>query len=128
MNSQLKAIFLDLDETLCDTTGANNQALQVLAKEAERLFGPTLNSELFAQQYLKGIYRELSEAYQAKLFPVTHEESFRHSLLVGKKILFLISSITKYSKLSIGMIATFTRMDILSKKTSHTFQNWTICF
>lgn len=77
----LKALFLDLDETLCDTTGANNKALAVLAQTCGQLFGDNVDSENFAQRYLQGIYRELDQRYQDLLLPVTNEEKFRLSLI-----------------------------------------------
>jgi len=80
-SGQLKAIFLDMDETLCDTTGANNQALERLAQMAAELFPEAFDSQAFAKAYLAGIYRELSEAQKADLLPITHEENFRHRLI-----------------------------------------------
>ncbi|NRB40525.1 MAG: HAD-IA family hydrolase [Pseudomonadales bacterium] len=79
----LKTLLLDLDETLCDTTGANNKALRMMAEKFCQLF-PALSEEegtAFSQRYLKGIYRELNESYQQKLLPVTNEEQFRLSLI-----------------------------------------------
>lgn len=77
----LKAIFLDLDETLCDTTGANHKALVFMARKAAELFGDTLDSQQFAAAYLKGIYRELDARYTQLLLPVTDEETFRLALI-----------------------------------------------
>ena len=79
----LKALFLDMDETLCDTTGANNKALEKMATLAQTLLGQTFDGIAFSHAYLKGIYRELSPAYQAKLLPIAEdsEEAFRHALI-----------------------------------------------
>ena len=35
----LKALFLDMDETLCDTQGANQQATRLLGEELDALYG-----------------------------------------------------------------------------------------
>lgn len=77
----LKALFLDLDETLCDTTGANNQALALLADKCEALLGDCVDAKAFAQAYIKGIYRDLNARYQALLLPVINEETFRLQLI-----------------------------------------------
>lgn len=81
-SSPLKALFLDMDETLCDTTKANTLALKDMANEACNIIDADFNGQAFANAYLKGIYRELSPSYQAKLLPVTHEETFRHQLIL----------------------------------------------
>jgi HAD superfamily hydrolase (TIGR01549 family) len=77
----LKAIFLDLDETLCDTTGANTKALVSMGKTFHELFGANYSSQQFTAAYLKGIYRELDERYSALLLPVTDEAQFRLALI-----------------------------------------------
>jgi N-acylneuraminate-9-phosphatase len=77
----LKAIFLDLDETLCDTTGANNQALQIMAAKAKSLLGDSINDQAFAAMYLKGIYRDLDQRYSELLLPVKDEGGFRIALV-----------------------------------------------
>ena len=75
----ITTLLLDLDETLCDTTGANNKALALLAEKFNQLFAQTSVAEgqAFAQAYIQGIYRELDERYQALLLPVENEEAFR---------------------------------------------------
>ena len=55
----IKAIFLDMDETLCDTQGANVKALDFLALKATELFAKAFNAKQFSEDYLKGIYKEL---------------------------------------------------------------------
>jgi len=77
----LKAIFLDLDETLCDTTGANNQALQIMAAKAKSLLGARINDQAFAAMYLKGIYRDFDQRYSELLLPVNDEGAFRIALV-----------------------------------------------
>ncbi|GAA4880402.1 HAD family hydrolase [Ferrimonas pelagia] len=75
-----KALLLDLDETLCDTTGANNQALQAMAQQARSLF-PTIDDSQFAQRYLSGIYRQFSEQQRARYLPIDDEGAFRLQLI-----------------------------------------------
>jgi len=41
----LKAIFLDMDETLCDTQSANRQATKLMAEQLSALFGVALKSK-----------------------------------------------------------------------------------
>lgn len=77
----LKALFLDLDETLCDTTGANKKALQAMEGKAKELFSNNIDEKQFAAQYIKGIYRDLDERYSKWLLPVVNEEAFRHALI-----------------------------------------------
>lgn len=79
----LTTILLDLDETLCDTTGANNKALDKLTQKFLAFF-PTqseLQAQHFANAYLKGIYRELDQRYQSLLLPIIDEKQFRLKLI-----------------------------------------------
>jgi HAD superfamily hydrolase (TIGR01549 family) len=77
----LKALFLDLDETLCDTSGANIQALDKMAEKVEYLFKGEVDPQVFVGCYLKGIYRELDERYAERLLPVVDEGKFRLALI-----------------------------------------------
>ena len=77
----LKALFLDLDETLCDTTGANRKAVAIMADKVAELFPGQIDPQDVAERYLKGIYRELDERYRSLLLPVTNEEAFRLALI-----------------------------------------------
>lgn len=77
----LKAIFLDLDETLCDTTGANRQALVHMATTVHKQLCGQVDAQQFTTAYLKGIYRELDERYSRLLLPVTDEGAFRLALI-----------------------------------------------
>jgi HAD superfamily hydrolase (TIGR01549 family) len=83
----VKALFLDLDETLCDTTGANNKALEAMAQCFDRLFGHNNSTNStgvdFAEAYRKGIYRELTPAQEKAFLPVNDEEAFRHALIAS---------------------------------------------
>jgi HAD superfamily hydrolase (TIGR01549 family) len=77
----LKALFLDLDETLCDTSGANEKALDVMADKVTTLFKGGVDERAFVAHYLKGIYRELDERYAQALLPVEDEGAFRLALI-----------------------------------------------
>ncbi len=79
-----KALFLDMDETLCDTSGANNKALAILANQARERFPDFFADETaddFAQAYIRGIYRRLTPRYEALLLPALNEEQFRMALI-----------------------------------------------
>jgi len=81
----LKALFLDMDETLCDTQGANQKARTIMAECLDSLLDRRGNSEKFADQYLTGIYREWSKAQLDRYAPIISldgEAAFRHQLIL----------------------------------------------
>jgi HAD superfamily hydrolase (TIGR01549 family) len=69
----LKALFFDMDETLCDTKGANRKATQLMAEEAQRRY--EVDGMAFARAYVTGIYREWSEAQRARYMPIIEQQS-----------------------------------------------------
>lgn len=71
----LKALFLDMDETLCDTKGANAKAQQLLGEAAERMFGENdgFEGQLFSAAYVKGIYRDWTDAQRTRYMPVIEQ-------------------------------------------------------
>ncbi|MCM8536802.1 MAG: HAD-IA family hydrolase [Lentisphaeraceae bacterium] len=77
----LKAIFLDLDETLCDTTKANIVAKEQFAEKALEFFPSKTDATNFSNAYLKGIYKDLTPEQKAIFFPITCEETFRTKLI-----------------------------------------------
>lgn len=77
----LKALFLDLDETLCDTTSANLKARDNLADKVRELCSHDCDSQQFASDYLTGIYRIFSDEMKEIFLPITDEEEFRTNLL-----------------------------------------------
>lgn len=85
MTSPYKALFLDLDETLCDTTGANHKALDAMSDLAAEFFPRSISTHIkkarFSELYLDGIYREMSTEFAEKLLPVTDEGRFRLDLI-----------------------------------------------
>jgi len=71
----LKALFLDLDETLCDTLGANERAKQLMARQIEAQFGEHINGTTFADEYVTGIYREWTDHQRTRYMPIIEQQS-----------------------------------------------------
>ncbi len=79
----LKAIFLDLDETLCDTRRATDLAKTQLAGTVRTRFG--VDGERFADRYETGFYRRWSDVQRARYLPIIQqqgEDAFRVQLMV----------------------------------------------
>ncbi len=80
----LKALFLDMDETLCDTPGANVKAKLLMAQALQTQHGEAFDGQAFADAYVTGIYREWSPAQHARYMPIIEqqsEEAFRIQLI-----------------------------------------------
>lgn len=80
----LKALFLDLDETLCDTHRANACAAQRMAQAVQARFGEGIDGQSFAQSYLEGIYRRWSDTQRARYLPIIEQQgegAFRTRLI-----------------------------------------------
>lgn len=80
----LKALFLDLDETLCDTLSANEQAKKLMAQDIEAKYGKQINGEAFADDYVTGICRKWTDQQRARYMPIIEqqsEEAFRLQLI-----------------------------------------------
>lgn len=91
----LKALFLDMDETLCDTQRANTEAKRLLASYTAELFA--VNGSEFAERYVLGIYREWSEPQRERYLPIIEAQSegaFRVQLI---KDLLLSEGISQIS-------------------------------
>jgi N-acylneuraminate-9-phosphatase len=71
----LKALFLDMDETLCDTSKANIVAKHALAKRARIVCGDALNGEKFAERYVQCIYRQWTPVQQQKYLQIIEQHS-----------------------------------------------------
>lgn len=54
----IKAVFLDMDETLCATSLADKKALIAFSEKLKISF-PSLDVDLFTENYLKGVYKQL---------------------------------------------------------------------
>ena len=70
----LKALLLDMDETLCDTKGANRKARDLLAEKARELVAEPIDAAAFAKAYLSGIYREWTEEQAARYLPIAEQQ------------------------------------------------------
>ena len=80
----LKALFLDMDETLCDTKGANRVAEQKMRVAVEQHYGTEVDGQAVAAAYLKGIYREWSSQQRQRYLPIIEqqgESEFRVALI-----------------------------------------------
>ncbi|WP_428604998.1 HAD family hydrolase [Sedimenticola sp.] len=78
----LKAIFLDLDETLCDTRKATDLAKARLAETVHAQFG--VDGVLFANRYEDGFFRRWSDAQRERYTPIIKqqgEDAFRIQLI-----------------------------------------------
>lgn len=76
----LKALFMDMDDTLCDTRTANREATAEMARNIHHHF-PGIDAGHAAGRYLEGIYRNLDERYSRLLLPVSNERAFRIALI-----------------------------------------------
>jgi HAD superfamily hydrolase (TIGR01509 family) len=70
----LKALFLDMDETLCDTTAANRRAQQLLGDKVNALYQGA-DGQVFASAYVTGIYREWTDAQRQRYMPIIEQQS-----------------------------------------------------
>ena len=80
----LKALFLDMDLTLCDTAAANEQAMRLMVQALAQQCGPGFDGARVAKAYVSGIYRHWSEAQRARYTPIIEQQSegaFRLQLL-----------------------------------------------
>ncbi|SMY32080.1 Pyrimidine 5'-nucleotidase YjjG [Photobacterium malacitanum] len=76
----LKAIFLDMDETLCATSVADKQALATLKHYVQSQF-PTLNADTFCQRYIAGVYKQLNDEFPQLVALLDNELLFRQTLV-----------------------------------------------
>lgn len=71
----LKALFLDMDETLCDTFSANERAKQLMGQALEAEYGAELDGQGVANAYVAGIYRQWSDRQRARYLPIIEQQS-----------------------------------------------------
>ena len=71
----LKALFFDMDETLCDTEAANAQARRQLARAARARYGSAFDGDRFADAYVRGIYRQWTPDQRARYLPIIESQS-----------------------------------------------------
>lgn len=80
----LKALFLDMDETLCDTQAANKEATRLMGEELDALYGAAVDSQSVARTYVLGMYRQWSDTQRARYQPIIDqrgEGAFRTQLI-----------------------------------------------
>ncbi len=73
----LKALFLDMDETLCDTLGANEQAKQLMGQALKAQYGARFDGQGVAGAYVTGIYRQWSDRQRERYLPIIEQQSER---------------------------------------------------
>jgi HAD superfamily hydrolase (TIGR01549 family) len=81
----LKALFLDMDETLCDTVAANQQAQLKMAQQIAALYSTISNPQVIAENYVRGIYREWTGEQQHRYMPIIEQQNegaFRVQLVI----------------------------------------------
>lgn len=81
----LKALFFDMDETLCDTQQANDQATRLLARAMDAGYGTQGDSQDIAEAYVRGIYRQWLDYQQVRYLPIIEEQgesAFRVQLII----------------------------------------------
>ncbi|MDD7804201.1 MAG: HAD family hydrolase [Endozoicomonas sp. (ex Botrylloides leachii)] len=93
----LKALFLDMDETLCDTTGANLKAQASMAMALRARYGAVFAGSQLATAYVKGIYRQWEGGQKQRYMSIIKQEgevAFRVQLLCDLLVDFGASDIT----------------------------------
>lgn len=69
----LKALFLDMDETLCDTHLANAQATKLMAQAVQDQYA--VDGWVVAEAYVAGIYRQWSARQRERYLPIIEQQS-----------------------------------------------------
>ena len=78
----LKALLLDMDETLCDTAAANERAKLLMAQAAAA--GQKVDGGKLAEAYVAGIYRQWTATQSDRYLAIIEqgsEEEFRRQLI-----------------------------------------------
>lgn len=71
----LKALFLDMDDTLCDTAAANEYAKMSMNNAIGEYYPELADKKIIADAYVKGIYRTWSDAERDRYLPIITEQS-----------------------------------------------------
>ena len=80
----LKALFFDMDETLCDTGRANDRATRLMGQAIRSGYGDDLDGQAIAEAYVAGIYRQWRGAQHERYLPIIEqqgESAFRVQLI-----------------------------------------------
>lgn len=77
----LKAIFFDMDETLCATSEADNVACLEFAQWCKHTYPSLRDEQRFAQRYLLGVYKKLNNELTQLVKILPDERAYRHALI-----------------------------------------------
>ena len=69
----IKALLLDLDETLCDTFSANERARELMGQALQGRYGAAFDGQGVARAYVKGIYRHWSDSERERYLVIIRE-------------------------------------------------------
>ncbi|HCG6970143.1 TPA: HAD-IA family hydrolase [Vibrio parahaemolyticus] len=77
----LKAIFFDMDETLCGTSQADKSAGQKFAAWIQQTYPQVSDPKAFLQRYLQGVYKKLNAEFPQLVALLPDENAFRCGLI-----------------------------------------------
>ncbi|HBC3480332.1 TPA: HAD-IA family hydrolase [Vibrio parahaemolyticus] len=77
----LKAIFFDMDETLCGTSQADKAAGQKFAAWIQQTYPQVSDPQAFLQRYLQGVYKKLNAEFPQLVDLLPDENAFRCGLI-----------------------------------------------
>ncbi|HCH1651743.1 TPA: HAD-IA family hydrolase [Vibrio parahaemolyticus] len=77
----LKAIFFDMDETLCGTSQADKAAGQKFAAWIQQTYPQVSDPQTFLQRYLQGVYKKLNAEFPQLVALLPDENAFRCGLI-----------------------------------------------
>jgi N-acylneuraminate-9-phosphatase len=80
----LKALFFDMDDTLCDALSANKMAKQLFSTACLDVVGKPFDAPKMAEEYVRCIYREWQDDEEARYMPLIAsggERPFRVQLI-----------------------------------------------
>ncbi|EJB8572066.1 HAD-IA family hydrolase [Vibrio parahaemolyticus] len=77
----LKAIFFDMDETLCGTSQADKSAGQKFAAWIQQTYPQVSDPQAFLQRYLQGVYKKLNAEFPQLVALLPDENAFRCGLI-----------------------------------------------
>ncbi|APU72619.1 HAD-IA family hydrolase [Vibrio parahaemolyticus] len=77
----LKAIFFDMDETLCGTSQADKAAGQKFTAWIQQTYPQVSDPQAFLQRYLQGVYKKLNAEFPQLVALLPDENAFRCGLI-----------------------------------------------
>lgn len=78
----LKALFLDMDDTLCDTQKANSEATRKLAESLGQRYGAYELGQALSTAYVRGIYRLWTDQQAQRYTEILRQHSEEHFRVV----------------------------------------------